>query len=182
MAAGFALMILAVAGCVDSRVRYTPVPPTATVTVVAVEPTPTVAATATPVPVPTATPIPVPTATPAPTATVVPPTPVPTSTPVPVPTSTPTPKSGTFNLSLDFEGLGEESVVRSETVLLRGLTSPDAIVSVNGVIVQVQADGTFELTLLLEAGPNIVDVVASDLSGNTISSSLAIISIPEDSP
>jgi hypothetical protein len=73
-------------------------------------------------------------------------------------------------------------VVRSETVLLRGFTTPDAIVSVNGVIVEVQADGTFELTLVLEPGPNIVEVVASDLGGNTINSSLAIISIPEDSP
>ena len=66
-------------------------------------------------------------------------------------------------------------------MLLRGITSADAIVSVNGVIVEVQADGTFELTLALDPGPNVVDVVASDLSGNLASSSLAIISIPEDS-
>jgi len=116
-----------------------------------------------------------------PAATPVPPTPTPTVSPTPESTSTPTPRSGTFNLSLEFDGLGEESVVRSETVLLRGLTTADAIVSVNGVIVDVQPDGTFELTLLLEAGPNIVEVVASDLSGNSINSSLAIISIPEES-
>lgn len=83
---------------------------------------------------------------------------------------------------MDFEGLGDESVVRSDTVLLRGLTAPDAIVSVNGVIVEVQADGSFELTLVLEVGPNIVEIVASDLDGNSINYSLAIISIPEESP
>ena len=92
-----------------------------------------------------------------------------------------TPNSGTFNLSLDFEGIGNESVVRSDRVLLHGVTSPDAIVSVNGVILEVQPDGTFELTLPLEPGPNIVDIVASDLEGNSINSSLAIISIPEAS-
>jgi hypothetical protein len=107
------------------------------------------------------------------------PTPVPTSTPEPTPTSTP--RSGTFNLSLDLEGFGDESVVRSETVLLRGRTTADAIVSVNGVIVEVQSDGTFELTLALDPGPNLVEIVASDLDGNSTSSTLAIISIPEDS-
>jgi|TARA_Y100001949_G_scaffold166204_1_gene162633 hypothetical protein len=82
---------------------------------------------------------------------------------------------------LDFEGIGNESVVRSDRVLLHGVTSADATVSVNGVILEVQSDGTFELTLPLEPGPNIVDIVASDLEGNSINSSLAIISIPEDS-
>jgi len=111
----------------------------------------------------------------------VPPTPTPAPTSTPEPTATSTPRSGTFNLSLDLEGIGDESVVRSDTVLLRGRTAPDAIVSVNGVIVEVQSDGTFELTLALDPGPNLVEIVASDLDGNTVSSSLAIISIPEDS-
>jgi hypothetical protein len=93
----------------------------------------------------------------------------------PIPTST-----GTFNLSLEFEGIGEESIVRSDTVLLRGITSSDAIVSVNGVILEIQPDGTFELTLALDPGPNIVDVVASDLDGSSINSSLAIVSIPPE--
>ena len=172
------LVLLAAAGCVESRARHTPVPPTATATVTTVPPLPT----ATPTSVPSATPEPTATARPTavPTLTPVPPlTPVPTSTPAPTPTSTP--RSGTFNLSLDFEGIGDETVVRSETVLLRGRTAADAVVSVNGVIVEVQSDGTFELTLALDPGPNLVEIVASDLDGNSVSSSLAIISIPEDS-
>ncbi len=148
------------AGCVQSRVRHTPIPPTPTATAVPATPT------ATPTPVPP---------TPVPTATT---TPVP---PTPEPTATATPRSTTFNLSLDLEGIGDESVVRSDTVLLRGRTASDATVSVNGVIVAVQPDGTFELTLALEPGPNLVEIVASDLAGNSASSSLAIISIPEDS-
>jgi hypothetical protein len=90
--------------------------------------------------------------------------------------------AGTFNLSLEFEGLDENRVIRSETALLRGITSVDAIVSVNGVILEVQYDGTFELTLILDEGPNIVDVVASDLDGSQVNSSLVIISIPPEEP
>ena len=166
------LVLLAAAGCVESRARRTPVPPTATATVTTVPPLPT----ATPTSVPSATPEPTATARPTAVPTL---TPVPTSTPAPTPTSTP--RSGTFNLSLDFEGIGDETVVRSETVLLRGRTAVDAVISVNGVIVEVQSDGTFELTLALDPGPNLVEIVASDLDGNSVSSSLAIISIPEDS-
>ena len=172
------LVLVAATGCVESRDRYTPVPSTPTATSV---PIPT--STATPIP-PTPVPLtPTPTSTPAPTATPVPPTPTVTPTPTVAPTPTAAPiatSTGTFNLALDFEGIGDESIVRSDTVLLRGITSADAIVSVNGVILEIQPDGTFELTLALDPGPNIVDVVASDLDGSSINSSLAIISIPPE--
>ena len=185
------LVIVAITGCVESRPRYTVAVPSPTIIAAPLQPTPK----ATVLPDPTATPQP--SVTPVPQTPTPPPIPtiIPSPTPVPIPTPTPTiaptiesdaaiestPDSGTFNLSLDFEGIGNESVVRSDRVLLHGVTSPDAIVSVNGVILEVQPDGTFELTLPLDPGPNIVDIVASDLEGNSINSSLAIISIPEDS-
>ena len=156
-------------GCVEGRGRQATVSPAVTATAITVPAVPTAT-------VSVVTPVPIPTPVPTATETPVPPTP----TPTPEPTVTPTPRSETFNLSLDFEGIGDESVVRSQTVLLRGRTTADAIVSVNGVIVEVQSDGTFELTLLLDPGPNLVEIVASDLDGNSVSSSLAIISIPED--
>ena len=175
----------------ESRPRYAIALPTPTIVVVPVKTTPlsTVLPEPTATPQPLATPVPLtPTPIPIPTIT---PTPTPISVSTPVPTIVPTveteiligstPNSGTFNLSLDFDGIGNESVVRSDRVLLHGVTSADATVSVNGVILEVQPDGTFELTLPLEPGPNIVDIVASDLEGNSINSSLAIISIPEDS-
>lgn len=164
----FGILLIVASGCVESRPRHTPVPPTPT-------------ATATPEPTATATLV-APSPTPMPTATPTPALPTPTPLPTEAPSATPISStgSGTFNLNLDFEGLGDESIVRSDTVLLRGLTSADAIVSVNDVIVEVQTDGTFELTLLLDPGPNFVDVVASNLDGSTISSSLAIISIPPE--
>ncbi|MBI01873.1 MAG: hypothetical protein CL783_05305 [Chloroflexi bacterium] len=185
------LVMVAITGCVDSRPRYTVAVPTPTIIAVPLQPIPksTVLPDATPTPQPSVTPVPQ-TPTPRPIPTI---TPTPTAVPIPTPTPTIAPtiepddviesdsNSGTFNLSLDFEGIGNESVVRSDRVLLHGVTSPDAIVSVNGVILEVQPDGTFELTLPLDPGPNIVDIVASDLEGNSINSSLAIISIPEDS-
>ena len=184
-------LFLALTGCVESRPRYSIVLPMPTIVVVPVKATPvsTVLPELTVTPQPSATPVPlIPTPIPIPTIA---PTPTPISVSTPVPTIAPTveteipigstPNSGTFNLSLDFEGIGNESVVRSDRVLLHGVTSADATVSVNGVILEVQSDGTFELTLPLEPGPNIVDIVASDLEGNSINSSLAIISIPEDS-
>ena len=184
-------LFLALTGCVESRPRYSIVLPMPTIVVVPVKATPlsTVLPEPTATPQPLATPVHL-TPTPIPIPTIAPtPTPISVSTPVPtivptVETEVPigsTPNSGTFNLSLDFDGIGNESVVRSDRVLLHGVTSADATVSVNGVILEVQSDGTFEITLPLEPGPNIVDIVASDLEGNSINSSLAIISIPEDS-
>ena len=184
-------LFLALTGCVESRPRYAIALPTPTIVVVPVKATPlsTVLPEPTATPQPLATPVPL-TSTPIPIPTIAP-TPTPISVSTPVPTIVPTveteiligstPNSGTFNLSLDFDGIGNESVVRSDRVLLHGVTSADATVSVNGVILEVQSDGTFEITLPLEPGPNIVDIVASDLEGNSINSSLAIISIPEDS-
>ena len=183
--------MVAFIGCVESRPRYAVAVPTQTIIVVPSQLTPksTVLPDPTATPQPSVTPVPQ-TPTPLPIPTIAP-SPTPASIPTPAPTIVPTiesdvatestSNSGTFNLSLDFEGIGNESVVRSDRVLLHGVTSPDAIVSVNGVILEVQPDGTFELTLPLDPGPNIVDIVASDLEGNSINSSLAIISIPEDS-
>jgi len=166
------LTIFAATGCVESRARHTPVPSPTTAPVPTPSPTPT------PTPTPIASPAPVATATSVPTATPIPPIPTPEPTATPEPTPTLIPSANTFNLALEFDGLGDENVVYSETVLFRGVTSADAIVSVNGVILEVQADGTFELTLVLDEGPNIVDVVASDLDGSTVNYLLEIVSIP----
>ncbi len=84
-----------------------------------------------------------------------------------------------FGLFLEIEGLSEESVVRGDSVTARGRTSADAIVSINGVIVPVDADGYFEVQLSLVPGPNEINVVASDLEGNEESRLLAVVSLPE---
>lgn len=171
---------LAMVACVSSTERATAIPPTT----VAIPTSTTTAA-----PSPTSSPVPTPTAAPVPTPTPV--TPVATATPTaastPAATPSPTPTAAVINvgeiqrfgLFLEIEGLSEESVVRGDSVVARGRTSPDALVSINGVIVPVDAEGNFEVMLVLDPGPNLIEVVASDLDGNEMSQVLAVVSLPE---
>jgi hypothetical protein len=158
MALGIALVAagaIAVAACTQRVERVTPT----------LQP----AATPAQAPPPTPTPRPV---TPTPSAP--PATPTPTSRTAPVST---TPQF--FGLFLEIEGLADENVVRGDTVVARGRTSPAAVLSINGVIVPVDGGGNFQVQLALDPGPNIIEVVASDLNGNEISRVIAVVSLPE---
>lgn len=122
-----------------------------------------------PAPTPTPTPVP-PTATPTPrppTSTPVPPT----ATPTPAPTPTPLPRV----FFLQVEQPQDESVVTTSPITVTGATQPDATVSVSGNLVTVNERGRFTTTVNLTEGPNVIDIVASDLSGNQLSKTLAII-------
>ena len=148
-------------------------------------PSPTQLPTATPTPAPSPTPIPAlsPTATPAVTPTpMLTATPAATATPVPPPEATPTPPPISSELSdglfLQITNFPKESIVRTNTVDLAGDTSPDALVSVNGVLVDVGVDGKFTATVTLTEEPNLVEVIASDFRGNQVSAVLTIIYIP----
>ena len=101
---------------------------------------------------------------------------MPTATPKAVPVSTTTKKFGLF---LEIDGLGDENVVRGDNIVAKGKTSPDAIVSINGVIVPVDGEGNFQVQLALDPGPNIIEVVASDLEGNEVNRVIAVVSLPE---
>ena len=133
-----------------------------------------------------ATPIPTPTLTPAlvPGPGV---SPVPaTASPVPAATQSPTPiPIGTsptqFGLFLELQGLGENTVVRGNAIVASGQTSPDAVLSINGVIIPINDDGSFEVTLALNEGPNLLEIVSSDLSGNQESRVLWVVALPEGS-
>ena len=139
----------------------------------------TVALTGKPNPEPTAVPVPtqVPaTATPTevPTATAVPPTatPEPNATPTAVPDAT-----GAFFLHI-AEPVDGEAIVTTNTFDVVGRTSVDALVSVNDLFPEVAVDGTFTVTVSLEEGPNIVEVVASTGAGDEASEVLLIIYEP----
>ena len=126
--------------------------------------TPTATPTSTPNPTPTAT------ATPAPTAT---------SIPTPTPTATATPEGALpSELFLEITEPTDESVVSQATVTVRGLTTPDAIVSVGGQTVDVDAQGGFAVEITLEPGPNIIELVASNLEGMEESTLISLIYIP----
>jgi hypothetical protein len=90
-----------------------------------------------------------------------------------LPTATPTPPV-VGGLFLDVMEPQDESTVTISPVSVSGTTIPDAVVSVNGEIVEVDNQGNFTMMVTLEEGPNIIEIVASDLEGNEVSKILAI--------
>ncbi len=177
--------LLIAAACDGASPTETPtslpatIPPTATVT-----PIPTVVV---PTPTPTLVP-PVPTATP----TLAPPTPtptvIPTPTPTPAPTATPAPTpvpeaSQPSELLLDISIDADNRVIRSPEITLDGRASPDATVSVNGQLLSQDDFGEFranQSTPSLKEGPNLIEVIASDLSGEVRSQVMTVIFTPEE--
>ena len=68
-----------------------------------------------------------------------------------------------------------ECIVSSSSLPISGRTGPNAIVSINGRSVPVDRFGYFSGTVLLEEGPNVIDVVATNDDGQTLSTVLAVI-------
>ena len=109
------------------------------------------------------------------------PTPTPPLPPIPTPTATPVsvqetppgpaptigegaePPALAEALFLEVVSPNDETVVAEEVVTVRGTTTPSAVVSVNGYAVYVDALGSFAAPVVLTEGPNLIEVVASDL-------------------
>jgi hypothetical protein len=103
----------------------------------------------------------------------------PDATVVAEPAATPVPVA-TFGLFLEVVGLSEENIVRGDSLFLTGRVSPDSVMSVNGVIISVAPDGVFGVNLALKPGPNLIEIVASDLSGATENRIITVISLDEE--
>jgi hypothetical protein len=76
--------------------------------------------------------------------------------------NTPTP-AATFTITLDAPRDGETTNV--SPLLVSGFTLPNAIVSVNDTVGLAAADGRFTLTVPLEPGPNVLEIIASKPTG-----------------
>jgi hypothetical protein len=76
------------------------------------------------------------------------------------------------------EPIDGEAFVTTSTFDVIGRTSVDALVTVNDTFADVAIDGTFTVTVDLEEGPNIVEVVASTAAGDEASEVLVIILEP----
>ena len=76
---------------------------------------------------------------------------------------------------LEIAAPKDESVVRESTLTVQGQTARDAVVSVNGLQVEVDASGNFSVTVALDPGPNPIEVIASDFSGNQQSRVISVI-------
>ena len=59
----------------------------------------------------------------------------------------------------------DESVLDGAFAEVTGKTTPDAVVSVAGEPAEVNAEGIFTVTVQLQEGPNVLEVVASDFDG-----------------
>ena len=146
--------------------------PTSTLSTI---PTPTIEPTPRPtqVVIPTATPQPTPRPTVAPT-----PTSTPDPTAIPEPTPTPVPQiTQTRDLLLQVSSPAGDLAVSSPQISVSGVTSPDATVSVNGQLATVEATGKFSINgpILLKEGPNLIEVIASDLAGGVRSQVYGIV-------
>lgn len=159
----------------DSRNPATAIPTTTPGPVVTLSPSPRPSPTVTTAPTPS-NPTPV-RATPSPALT--PHLTLPTATPRPPVVTEPVATVST-ELSLDIFGIGDETKVRGTSIIVAGRTHADAVLSINGVIIPMDADGRFEVTVALNPGPNLIEVVASDLDGNQKSRVLVVIALPEE--
>lgn len=69
----------------------------------------------------------------------------------------------------------DETTVYTADIVVKGQTEADAVLSVNDVTVDVDADGKFNTAVTLEEGPNPIEVLASDFEGNEGSVVLTVI-------
>lgn len=117
---------------------------------------------------PTATPTLSPSATPKPSTLVSSPS-APTATEVqatlivvPTLTSSPSPTLVGFKIISPEDN----AVVNTPEVVVQGEAQPETVITLNDVIVVVDQTGIFSATVLLEEGPNVIEIVTSDINGN----------------
>ena len=96
------------------------------------------------------------------------------------PEATPAPSPGIplTGFFLTVSQPADGSIVDIGSVEVTGHTTPDAVVSINGELVEVDGEGNFTIMVVLEEGPNIIEVIASDLEGNEESRTLVIVYVP----
>lgn len=88
------------------------------------------------------------------------PTPQSQSTPAPSDTSKP-------GVGLQILSPQDGAGVEINAVRVFGVTRLDTVVAVNGIPVSISAEGVFQHDLFLDEGENLIEVVATDLSGET---------------
>ena len=79
-----------------------------------------------------------------------------------------------FSLFYPLDGVE----TRQPSIPVFGVTRPDAVVAINGDPVDLDASGIFAGDSELEEGPNLVEVVATDIDGNVRSEVIAVFYTP----
>ena len=100
------------------------------------------------------------------------------TTPSPSPSPSPTPTA----LSLEITQPEDGAEVSTSPINVTGKTIPGAVVSASiddtVEIADVDQNGNFSVTVVLEEGPNLIELIASDQQGNEKSSSVTIFYVP----
>jgi len=71
-----------------------------------------------------------------------------------------------------------ESFVSVSPIEIVGRTRLDAVVTVNDTLVEPDIDGKFPLSVDLQEGPNIIEVVSSVASGEELNLVLVVLYLP----
>ncbi len=113
---------------------------------------------------------------------VIPASPLPGSNPTtadiqPIPTST-SPTDLKEPIWLQVLSPLDEAVLNTPQVEVIGSAPPGAVVSVNDEIIIVDEKGQFSATISLEEGPNLIEIIASNASGDETSLLLTIVYEP----
>lgn len=111
-----------------------------------------------------------PTAAPALTVTLTAPTPTSTLSPTGSPPLAFTPEptdEPAKRLALDIRAPRDGSTVRTDAVVVHGVTLPGAMVDIEGVAAEVGQDGRFQAEIPLAPGINTLQVVATDSEGGS---------------
>ncbi len=95
-----------------------------------------------------------------------------------VPSAEAPPQVTETDFSLTVTQPADESIINVDKVAVIGITTAGAVVSINGELAEVDAEGNFTMMVVLEEGPNIIEVIASDLEGNEESHTLVIVYVP----
>jgi len=70
------------------------------------------------------------------------------------------------------------AVVEANTITIRGRTSADAVVTINGDVAEVDSNGNFSLRVVLEEGGNVFDIIATDEQENQATEELVLFFLP----
>ena len=95
----------------------------------------------------------------------VPPTPVVIVPAVPPTLALPNTPTPAANFQLKLGTLHDGDTVHVSPLPVTGVTTPNAVVSVNDVVGIANADGQFSLSVPMQVGPNVLEVIASHPDG-----------------
>jgi len=86
----------------------------------------------------------------------------------------PSPETPPTGFYLTVTQPADGSIVDVGKIEVRGHTSPGAVVSVNDEIAMADTQGIFTVTINLEEGPNIIEVIASNEEGEEAGINLTV--------